>query len=206
MKRLLPWLLLAFLCCQPALAQQGSKSSRWRSSSGAIITITSHDQWVSVDVVPTQGQPRRWQGRWLRKYDLFDYKATGGITYTAQLVNNDRIDVSGANGERFTWTKLSASNPKPAAQSYPYAQAVTARWSSSSGNVFDVSSSGPQVALTAYLKNGQRLQTTGQWISSVAFRYQFPGFREVATCTYLRDGRLQVAVPGKTTSYWTKVR
>jgi hypothetical protein len=188
------------------MAQQGAKTSTWRSSSGATITVTSHDDWVSVDVVPTSGQPQRWQGRWLRKYDLFDYKATGGVTYTAHLVNNNQIQVSAASGEKFTWNKVDSSVGTQPATSYPYAQAVTGRWASSSGNIFDLSSRDSNVYLKAYLNNGQTLQTTGQWLSTVAFRYQFPGFNEIATCTYLRDGRLQVAVPGKTTTFWTKVK
>jgi len=113
MKRFLALLTLVLLTTALAVAQQ--KTSRWRSSSGATITVTTHEQWVSVDVKPVNGQPRRWQGKWLRKYDLFDYDVSG-VTYTAHLVGN-QIQVSSANGEKFVWTQLGSAQSQPAASS-----------------------------------------------------------------------------------------
>ena len=205
MNRLLVILVL-LLTAVPALAQQNTKTSRWRSSTGSTITLTTHEQWVSVDVASPQAQPRRWQGRWLRKYDLFDYTAQG-VTYTAQLVNNNRITVSGSDGRNYTWTALQGGAGSPAQPSgnSSIANAVTGRWASSTGNIFDVKSVGRNVMLKAFLNDGKVLQTTGSWISHSAFRYQFPGFKETATCTYLQDGRLQV-VSQRGTTYWNKVR
>lgn len=191
--------------CEGEVAQQQTKSSRWRSSSGAVIDITSSETWITVKVTPKQGQPAVWKGRWLRKYDLFEYTASGG-TNTAQMVGNT-INVTTPQGQKFTWNLMGVTSQGSATNNsnYPYASNITGRWSSSSGNVFDVKPQGSQVSVTGFLTDGRQLKTTGRWLNTVSFSYQFPGYNVATKATLLKDGRLKVETPGRQPTFWKKI-
>lgn len=190
---------------QLSLAQQQTKSSRWRSSSGSVIDVTTSETWITVKVTPRQGQARTWNGRWLRKYDLFEYEATGG-TRTCQMVGNT-VTVTDPQNKRYTWTLMGVTGSGQNTQNsnYPYAKNVSGRWSSSSGNIFDVTPQGSQVTVRGFLTDGREITAQGRWINQVSFTYHFTGFKNPATATLLKDGRLKVVAPGGTTSYWSKM-
>jgi hypothetical protein len=190
--------LLVLLITSTALAQQSTRTSHWKSSSGANVKITSADTWVTIEVAHPGKQSSTWKGSWLRKYNLFEYQAAGQ-TFTAHMTNNGRIEVTSSKGVKTIWTQAGESTHQQA-----NAGRVTGRWRSSSGNVFDVSTKGSKVWVTAYTTKGQTLKGSGTWQDTVSFTYQLQGFNQVATCTLLNDGRLQVSTPGNPVTYWSK--
>jgi hypothetical protein len=178
-------------------------SSYWRSSSGASVMINSSDNGLDIELTSTNGSVNRRVGRWLRKYDLFDY-SYNGVTYTGQVVSNDQIQVTSPRTNPTTWSRSQQpAAPQPARTDWArYAQG---RWSSNSGNIFDIQNQGATLLITCYYKNGQQRQGSGSWIDATSFRFRLSGFNYDTIATFMSDGRVKAISDGGA-SYWTKNR
>lgn len=180
-------------------------SSYWRSSSGASVMINSNENGLNIDVTATNGNVDRRVGRWLRKYDLFDY-TYNGVTYTGQLVNNEQIQLTNPRTSPATWTRVQqAVTPPPAPRPArtDWASYAQGRWSSSSGNTFDIQNQGSTLLMTCYSPKGQQWQGSGSWLDATSFRYRLSGNTQDSIATFMSDGRIKVIANGKVT-YWNK--
>jgi hypothetical protein len=169
--------------------------------------LTSGENSVQISVRTSDGRVNNWRGSWIQKYTIFEYVANG-IVYTARLINTSRIDITGTNGTATTWTLASPVRPAsqpPAANSYPYADFIKGRWTSTSGNITDVTSQGRNVYLTFYMTDGRTLKGSGYWLDSTTFSYRVDGYADSTTVTVMSDGRLKTIRSGADTiTYWSR--
>jgi hypothetical protein len=194
-------LLLATAGLMPAGAQQTTLDGQWRSDSGSTVSIATSTSGLNITVTPPNGQAARWQGRWLRQWNLFDYQANGA-TCTGQVVDNNTITITSTNGLTNTWYRQQGAPPSNAGN---FASFVQGRWHSTSGATIDVKSSGGAVQLTVYGTQGT-YTGSGTWVDGSSFRYGLNGYQEQWIATVLSDGRVKVisTAPNGKITYWSR--
>lgn len=177
-------------------------TSYWTSSTGSSVAIVSRDSGLEIRITGSNGATSAYAGRWLRKYDLFDY-TVNGLTYTGQL-SGQRVDVTSPRTNPVVWTQVQQSAPaRPQPAQRDWGSYLQGRWASNSGNYFDVQNQGASLLITCFSTDGRQYQGSGSWIDATSFRYRLAGYNSDSIATFMSDGRLKVIRDGKA-NYWTK--
>jgi hypothetical protein len=193
--------LLVLLLLVAAGAQQKTLDGQWSSDSGATVSIATTTGGLSITVYGADGSVGRWQGRWLRQWNLFDYQANGA-SYTGQVSNSNTIVVNGSGGSQNVWYRQQGSLPNNASS---YASFAQGRWYSSSGNTVDVQTQSGNVYVTVYGKQGEQWQGQGAWVDGSSFRYSVTGWQGDFIGTVLSDGRVKIIYTGDgKVTYWSR--
>lgn len=201
-QRLTRGLFLLLLLASSAWAKP--LDGQWQSSTGSGVDIRTTKQGLTIVVTPGNGQASRWSGRWLRQWDLFDYRAGNNEVVTGQVVNADRIELKNSNGHKYVWTRLQAQ--PPAQPRVNYAALLQGRWLSSSGTTFDLVVQNGSIYVVAFASNGTQYQGRGVWLDATSFRYGIDGFPgQEGIASFMSDGRLKVVgTKSNKVTYWTK--
>lgn len=202
--------LILLLLCAASISQP--LDGQWQSSTGAQVVLRTSRDNLSVTVTPLQGAATRWSGRWLRKWDLFDYHSSNGKLMTGEAINSDKIVVRHQGSPDIVWTRLvGSSQPQTQPQPQPqYPTWIQGRWSTTSGHTADLTTQNDRVFLKVYASNGQHFSGEGRWISGQSFRFSYTGYPgQEWVATTLKDGRLKVAGVNNTSNskvnYWSKI-
>lgn len=87
------------------LSAQRTLDGRWKSDSGSTVTISTSVSGLSITVEAARGgNPGRWEGRWIRQWDLFEY-SVAGVSFTAEASDDWTVIVESSNGKRNTWRR-----------------------------------------------------------------------------------------------------
>ena len=192
--------LALLLLLVPAGAQQKTLDGQWSSDSGSTISIATTTGGISLTVQGSNGTVGRWQGRWLRQWNLFDYQANGA-TYTAQVSDLNTIVVTSTTGSSNIWYRQQGAVPSNAKS---YASFVQGRWTSSSGNTIDVTTQNGNVTVVVYTNQGE-LRGYGSWVDGSSFRYAVQGYAGEYIGTVLSDGRVKIiSTGGGPVTYWSR--
>ena len=147
---------------------------RWTSSSGARVDLWANMEQVTVTVTTQEGQQYRYNGRWTRFSDTFQYTANQ-LLYQAAFQGPNEIVVTSPGQPTRIWTRGSTTTVQGFQASGLY--------SSSSGSTVQIQNQKPRIFVTIVNPQGKRFEGSGSWISPYRFEYTVPGQSGKAVCT-----------------------